>query len=363
MSLFLCVDCGGSKTSAVICDANGMPLGRALGGSSNFSRLPVDAFIEVVRMTVSNALNTFVSPPHEEPFVLPPSKELFASAWLGIAGVDSPGAVDRASSALSDLLGIPIGPRLIVTNDAHLLAAPLRLYPDVSHAVTAIAGTGSCVVSYSQVSFGMPVQVARTGGLGWILGDEGSGFHVGKEAIRQMLLDVAHDSLGMPPSPPSILKSRILTRFGISGEENAAEVLSLIYRPESTTNSGNVADYLLLPRENRLSQLSRLVFDAAFQEGDEFAQRILRITASGLADQIAMLCIGPKEDLNMKPRGVVAGNAVLCFGGSLVGVNEYQALVVDELKARGYIFRCVEFVEDLAQLGATGLALMVTKGT
>ncbi|KAG1716481.1 hypothetical protein ID866_685 [Astraeus odoratus] len=361
--LFLCVDCGGSKTSVAICGANAIVLGRALGGPSNFSNLPLTAFLEAVRVAVSNALESCVSLPSLTPVALPPSTDLFTSAWFGIAGVDSPAAVQSASLALSGLLGIPVGPRLTVANDTHLLAAPLRLHSDVSHAITAIAGTGSCVVSYSRAFSGMHVELARIGGWGWILGDEGSGFHVGREAIRQLMLDTARDSLGMVPPPKSSFKSKILSQFGIDGEENAAEILPIVYRSEIATDSDAVPEYLRLPREKRLSQLSPLVFAAAFIDGDEFALRVLRNTAGALADQIAALSIGAGEDLTEKPRGVVPGNTVLCFGGSLVGIEDYRGLVLDELKKRGCVFRYVEFVDDAAAVGAAGLAAMAANAS
>ncbi|KAH7883185.1 hypothetical protein F5I97DRAFT_198123 [Phlebopus sp. FC_14] len=359
MSFFLCVDCGGSKTSAVIANRSGDVLGRALAGPSNFAYMSVSSFTDAVRMAVSNALKTCVSPPSIEPVSLPPSSPLFASAWFGISGVDSPAAAHNASVALSALLGIPVGPRLIVANDTHLLAAPLRLHPDISHAVTAIGGTGSCVVSFTQTSTGMLAELARIGGWGWILGDEGGGFHVGRETIRQIMFDAARESLGMTPPPPSSLKANVLARFGIEGVQNAAEVLPVVHLPEPSLTADTipaVPSYLLVAREKRLSQLSPLVFDAAFKEEDEFALKVLRKCAGELADQIAMLCLGPEEDPNLKPKGVVAKDAVLCFGGSLVGIQSYRALVSDELKKRGHVFRYVEFVDDAAAVGAAGLA-------
>lgn len=359
MSLFLCVDCGGSKTSAVIADGSGTILGRALGGPSNFAYLSAAAFTDAVRVAVSNALKTCVSPPSIKPVSLPPSTELFASAWFGISGVDSPAAVANASSALSALLRIPIGPRLVVANDTHLLAAPLRLYPDIKHAIAAIGGTGSCVVSFEREPSGMISELARTGGWGWILGDEGGGFHVGRETMRQMMYDAARSSLGMEPSPPSSLKAKVLERFGILEVENAPEVLPMVHLPEHMPTPGesaSVPSYLLVEREKRLSELAPLVFEAAFKDKDPFALNVLRICAGGLADQIAMLCREPGEDPNFKPRAVEAKEAVLCYGGSLVGIEDYRVLIHEALAEKGHVFRYVEFVDDAAAVGAVGLA-------
>lgn len=359
MSLFLCVDCGGSKTSAVIADRSGTILGRALGGPSNFAYMSAAAFTDAVRVAVSNALKTCVSPPSIDPVSLPPNTELFASAWFGISGVDSLAAIANASTALSALLGIPMGPRLVVANDTHLLAAPLRLHPDIKHAVAAVAGTGSCVVSFQHESSGMFSELARTGGWGWILGDEGGGFHVGRETMRQMMNDAARSSLGMEPLPHSSLKAKVLERFGIKGVENAPEVLPVVHLPEpslTTETTASVPPYLLVAREKRLSQLAPLVFEAAFKDKDPFALNVLKACAAGLADQIAMLSREPGEDPSLKPRAVEAKETVLCFGGSLVGIEDYRVLIHEALAEKGHVFKYVEFVDDAAAVGAVGLA-------
>lgn len=361
MSFFLCVDCGGSKTSAVITNHDGDIVGRALGGPSNFAYMSATDFQHAIQTAISNALKTCVSPPATEPVPLPVAPGVFASAWFGISGVDSPAAARNAAAAIAPFINLPLGPQLTVANDTHLLAAPLRLHRDITHAVAAIAGTGSCVVSFTQDAKGTLVELARTGGWGWILGDEGGGFHVGRETMRLMMHDLARSSLGMTPAPRSNLKEKVLARFGITGEENAAEVLPAIHIPEPHPQSASASEsppaYQQVAREKRLSQLSPLVFEAAFKEGDEFALRVLRSCAGALADQIAMLCLIRGEDVVVKPRGVKPEDAILCFGGSLVGVEAYRELVLDELKKRGCVFRNVEFVEDAAAVGAVGLAM------
>ena len=109
MSFFLCVDCGGSKTSAVITNHNGDIIGRALGGPSNFSYMSAADFQDAVRTAVSNALKTCISPPSTEPVPLPVQPGTFASAWFGISGVDSPAAARNAAIAVSPLLSLPLG--------------------------------------------------------------------------------------------------------------------------------------------------------------------------------------------------------------------------------------------------------------
>ena len=210
MSFFLCVDCGGFKPPAVITNHNGDIIGRALGGPSNFAYMSAADFERAVRTAVSSVLKTCLSPPSADPVPLPVPQGTFASAWFGISGVDSPAAARNASATIAPLLNIPLGTPLTVANDTHLLAAPLRLHPDIAHAVNAIAGTGSCVVSFAQDVSDNLVELARTSGWGWILGDEGGGFHVGRETIRLIMHDLARQSLGMNSPPESKLKEKVL---------------------------------------------------------------------------------------------------------------------------------------------------------
>ena len=82
----------------------------------------------------------------------------------------------------------------------------------------------------------------------------------------------------------------------------------------------------------------------------------------GLADQIALILENPDAALVSAGTGVARGSVlkadetVLCFGGSLVGVPEYRGLILEELKARGHLFRYVEFVADVTDTGAIGMA-------
>ncbi|KAG7449638.1 uncharacterized protein BT62DRAFT_1073074 [Guyanagaster necrorhizus] len=346
MSLYLCCDCGGSKTSAVICDPSGKIVGRAVGGPSNFAYHSLEAVIAAIRAAVTDALKEC---PSEEPFSLLPSPSPFAAAWFGISGIDSPVAIDAISPALSTLLGIPQGPRLMVANDTHLLAAPVRMHPDVSYAVTVIAGTGSNVVSFRESSGSQLEELGRIGGWGWILGDEGGGFHVGKESVRRLLIE--HDSASVlsTPARESSLKQRVLEAFGV---KDVLDLLTEIHVPPPSAPLANTAAHRLMPREKRLSSLAPLVFKSAFEDHDALAIDVLQTCSGILASQIAVL-LGERSD--GAPRLVRAQDAVICFGGSLVGVEAYRNMVLNHLSANGHTFAHVEFVDDAAATGAIGL--------
>ena len=353
MSLYLCVDCGGTKTSAAICDASGTIVGRGLGGPSNITYLTLDAFLNAVKDAVGSALQTTCSPPPDVPITLPyVGKSPFTAAWFGISGADSPAAITKVTQPLSTLLGISVGPDLIIANDTHLLAAPVRMHPDVINAVAVIAGTGSNAVSFREVK-GTIEELGRVGGWGWILGDEGGGYDVGREALRQILMEENKASVTGTRPAHSVLRDRILERFGVT---NVMEILTGVYRPDPLSNATSPEDQTALhtlPRERRISSFPPLVFEAAFEHNDPLAMNILKSSARHLSSQIVIL-LG--DGLESSPRSVKANESVISFGGSLVGIEAYRNLILDDLRQQGHVFRYVDLIDNAAAVGAAGLA-------
>lgn len=349
MSYFLCVDCGGSKTAAVITGPDGNTVGRGVGGPSNLTYLTGEAYISAVKAAIAQAL-TAASLPADLP---PTGPTPFATAWFGVSGADSPSVMKTILAPLSTLVGIPVGPDLILANDTHLLAAPIRFYNDVSKAVSIISGTGAIAVSFEEVD-GQILECSRAGGWGWILGDEGGGFDVGREAIRQILHVSDQASVRAPglQPPQSWLRDKILERFGIT---SVMEVLQCVYLPDPLPGVvvGPDAPPLNLLREKRLSTLPPLVFEAAFEHADPLALDILSKCAEALVETASVIVGVPTED---KPRLVDPQTAVLSFGGSLVGVEKYRQIIVDKLATRGHVFKHITYIEDPAMTGAQSLA-------
>lgn len=334
MPFYICIDCGGSKTSAVICDESGNIVGRALGGPSNLSYLGVDAFLQAVDNTVSKAwLNK------DE------ASRAFHLASIGISGCDTPAAINSVTPGLSKILGIPSGPRLQIANDTHLLAAPLASHPNVKTAIAVIAGTGSVCVALEQSDDEL-TERGRTGGYGWMLGDEGGGFHVGREAVRQFLMDEEsiYPRSSVAESP---LKQAMLAHFNVS---SAMEILTAVHQPDPIIHSDTVSGML---REKRLSSLAPHVFNAAFKpksgHPDPFALRILRQCSTSLAIQVQSLLRNTQID---------AADSIICFGGTLAGVAEYRIMITAALQSLDgrCVFRHVEYLGDVAVVGAQGLA-------
>jgi len=178
--LHVCIDCGGSKTSAVLAvKGTGKILTRTTGGPSNFKYLGPKDFSAVIQETLNRALkeesvrsylagiddsksNGGDESSHDQ-ITLPieESRSPFYSAWLAVSGVDTQSDTQSASLALSPILGIPPSSRLIITNDTHLLAAPLATQSTYPSCIAIVAGTGSCIVSFRRTEIGIKVEERR----------------------------------------------------------------------------------------------------------------------------------------------------------------------------------------------------------
>ena len=116
MDLLLCVDCGGSKTSAVLAATEtGAIITHAIGGPSNFTYLGPKDFAAVIQETLNRALSEegvrrYLSGSDEnrseselgDAITLPieESNSPFYSAWIAVSGVDTPADVHSATAAV-----------------------------------------------------------------------------------------------------------------------------------------------------------------------------------------------------------------------------------------------------------------------
>ncbi len=159
---YLGVDGGGSKTLAVIVDEQGRECGRGLAGSANYVAVGLELAIQNIYSAVMRAT-------HEVADALPLCK-----AWLGLAGVDRPSDSALLVSHLHTLAS-----SVQITNDADLALSAL---PGVA-GIVLIVGTGSIALGRNEEG-----SVTRVGGWGHILGDEGSGYDIGRQGLRNKSL-------------------------------------------------------------------------------------------------------------------------------------------------------------------------------
>ncbi|WP_327067712.1 ATPase [Kitasatospora sp. NBC_01250] len=248
--LFLGLDAGGSWTRAVVLDAGGAERGRALAEGANPTGQGDQGAV----------------------------RRLAEAARAALGGLD-PGAVAGCAVGLAGYRALA-DPAAFAERcrSAFGLGAAVQLLPD---AVTAFAsgtdaGTGTVLIAGTGAACSRVAdrQVLRvSGGLGWLLGDEGSGFWLGREALRR-----AH------AEPDGPLGRAVLQHCGA---QRPAELLPWAYAGP--------------PR--RLARLAPLV-NAAAAVGDRTA---LEVAAAG-AEHLAALV-----------RATAAAGDPLVLAGSVAG--------------------------------------------
>jgi N-acetylglucosamine kinase-like BadF-type ATPase len=167
--LLLAVDGGGTKTLAVVADLQGKVLARGLGPGSNPYTVGFGHFAEAVTGAVQTALRPVLG---RDANGIGGTGRI-AAACFGMAGVDSP---EDEAAVTAWVEKQEVAPAFLVVNDVELILAGGT--PD-GWGVAVISGTGSNCLGRSEDG-----RTARVGGWGTLIGDEGSGYRLGLEALR-----------------------------------------------------------------------------------------------------------------------------------------------------------------------------------
>jgi N-acetylglucosamine kinase-like BadF-type ATPase len=203
------IDAGGTKTVCVLADATGRLVAKARGGSANLHAAGELAVEEVLRELTEEVLDFANNDPGRlrgDPTIVP------AAICVGIAGVDRE---DEAQTVRAIMRRIGYKSRVLVVNDALIaLVSGARDDPGI----VIIAGTGSIVYGRN-ASF----EAARAGGWGHMIGDEGSGYWIGREALAAVMR--GSDGRG----PETALTAQVLANFNVA---DVSRLPSIVYDRE-----------------------------------------------------------------------------------------------------------------------------------
>ena len=227
------IDAGGTKTRALLADQTGRIVGGGRGGGANLKTHG--------ELAVEKVLHAVVEEAEADAGVRP------EAVALGIAGADRP---DDHAVLRAILRRIGFKKHVLVTNDARVAfvaGSPEQV------GLALVCGTGS--IAWGQNRAG---EVARGGGWGWHLGDEGSGFWIGVRAIREVLRGADGRA------PATALEKPLFEHFAIA---EAGQILHAVYDEEFPRH--HVAKFAVRVEEAALS-------------GDAVAQRILAAAAEEL---------------------------------------------------------------------------------
>lgn len=164
MELVLGVDAGGTGSRAVVLDAAGEPVGRGDGGPGNPCLSGVDA-VRSISATVRAALGA-VDPAGVR------------GAVVGIAGLSALADPAVRDAFAHEWAAIGLTCAVPVVADA-VTAFAAGTDGAARQGAVLIAGTGAVAALVDGIDV-----VREADGLGWLLGDQGSGVWVGLEAVR-----------------------------------------------------------------------------------------------------------------------------------------------------------------------------------
>jgi glucosamine kinase len=173
------VDAGATSTRALAIRLDGSVVGRGSAGGGNPNSHPPEIAGKRVAEAVRDAVTSDGAGGGE-----------VLACVLGMAGVSKFTDPEVVETYISALRHIGVSCRIEIVSDAEVAFASGTAEPD---GVVLIGGTGSIagrIVNRSLTTW--------VGGLGWMLGDEGSAYWMGREAVRVTLRRL---QTGEAPSP------------------------------------------------------------------------------------------------------------------------------------------------------------------
>ncbi|MBC8183988.1 hypothetical protein H8E88_23075 [candidate division KSB1 bacterium] len=241
------VDGGGTKTELVLIDLEGNLVGMEKVGSTNYQAVGGERLRDELLegfSALANATNVDI--------------DRIDHIFLGLAGAGRQKDQEEIKALFDDTV---FAGKITVDSDAIVaLAGAFGTKPGI----ILIAGTGAICFGSNQDG-----NVVRSGGWGYLLGDEGSGFYIGREAIIAALKD--YDGRGEKTK----LKEELKQRFEL---DSIDKIIPLIYKNEID----RVA----------IANIAPLVFELA-KGGDLISEEIIRkagfemgLLAKTVADQL-----------------------------------------------------------------------------
>jgi glucosamine kinase len=229
------LDIGGTKTRGVRFE-NGQPVADEIVGSSNVQNVTRDE----AAAHLAELFGRIGGGP-------------VAHVYAGAGGIDT----DEDAAALAALIEPHVpGSTITVVHDSRLLLAA----GGASSGVAVIAGTGSA--AWGRNGQG---EEARAGGWGYLLGDEGSGYWLGREAVRHSLRRMNQG-----------LETDELTRALLQacGIDHPNKLIALFHSPDTG--------------RRYWAQQARLVVEAA-EAGHVASQELIDQAGKDLADMAAQV--------------------------------------------------------------------------
>lgn len=297
------MDVGGTSSRALVADLTGRILGSGRGGGGNPVSRGIGPAMAAIRAALEEAL-------------VGVDRDAVAANVIGAAGFGA-GTAHEALEQVWGELGLPGEP--VVAGDVEVAFASGT---DALDGSVLVSGTGAVA---GEVVGGRPGRLAD--GLGWLLGDHGSGFWVGRAAIRHALS----------------------TRREADDELAREVALRLTGREEVDRQAVIAAAYAIEPV--RISELAGVVVEAA-GAGSAPARTILEAAA----DELVATLRGVRDP---------GADSVVVLGGGLLGTDFLNAAVTRRIAQEwpgAPVTSCGSGVGGAAWLAARNLGVPLPAG-
>ncbi|KAJ5630897.1 uncharacterized protein N7484_010997 [Penicillium longicatenatum] len=326
----LCIDGGGTKCAAVVANKDGV-ISHGFAGPCNITDNinNVEVIISALATATKAALKEKI--PGTE---LTDSnwreclKQSFRSVWIGLAGMDRSGLHSILAPKLGELFGLDhTTPALKLTNDVSLLTAASNQSPSV---IAVIAGTGSVAMRYNRTEGQAYTCVARAGGWGHLLGDEGGGYSIGLEAIKNVLEVLEERNLGLGQNELGEFERAVIGKLGGQVEEN--DNIDLLSEILSQSRTQSV--------KSRIAGVAEAVLKLA---GNSTAKAIIDAKVSSIVRKPLHRLVDPRSCGYVVPE-----ETELVLTGGLMKDEGYQTAMREQIATLGLHFRGICVVEDVA---------------
>lgn len=307
------VDGGGTKTRAVIGTKEGEVLAYIDGEGTNIKSTPTNE----VRQQIKQLLECLMQK-------VGTTKNDVSTIFLCVAGGDRQEDLIRWKRWIG-LIFPATSCRIIITNDA---VAALTSGTFTQEGLVVIAGTGSIVYAVQQNHL-----VSRAGGWGYLLGDEGSGYSIGQEALR--IITRNYDAYGLYEDA---FTEAVLERLALT---DPTGIITLIYEHSQ-------------PRVCMASIASTVLLLAT--QNNDIAKRIVDHAVFHLVQLLQMMF---KKEPQVKSFPIVIcgglfknGYFVQCFQEKLQQATIYNRIILPEVPPAIGAFINGLFSEGIQMTGA-----------
>lgn len=260
MALYLAIDAGGTKTTCLLADDKHV-LARASTGS-----------IKLMRVTESQASARLRAMLSEVSFSAGASLADVTRTCMGLAGLSIQAVRQWATDELTDVVG---GDLLLCGDEEIALDGAFQGGPGI----LAIAGTGSNFIGRAADG-----TLYHVGGWGPAIGDEGSGFWIGQEAIR--------------------------AGFWAKDRDIGTSLLAEISEFWRTHSIGELVEKANERPGPDFSALTPVVVKCA-EAGDDLAIAVLERAGAEIAEQVALVAVKMSESGDHPEIGVAFTGSVI----------------------------------------------------